>query len=429
MSDKRSGLELHHWILIGMALGALLGLPLNIMAEKGSLHPSWPQAIAFLGQQLGTLFLRLLQMVVVPLIVCSLIKGVTGLGNLGQLGKLGAMTFAYYICTSLLAITTGIVLVNVVQPGAGALLSALSPGAEPEAALPEALQAQQSLGAVLWNQVLRMIPSNPVAAAAEGNMLAIIFFSLLLGIFISITSGESGRILARLFQAGFEVMMRITLFVIRLAPFGVFGFMLHAAASKGLSVFADLALYMVTVFCGLCFHALLTLPVLLVIFTGRSPLAFAKAMSPALVTAFSTASSNATLPLTMASAEKRAGLDQRIGSFVLPLGATVNMDGTALYEAVAVLFIAQAYGIDLSLGQQVVVAFTALLASIGAAAIPHAGLVMMVIVLNAVGLPASAVGLIIAVDRLLDMCRTAVNVWSDSTATAVVATRAPSAPV
>ncbi len=421
------GLELHHWILIGMALGALVGLPLNILAERGSLDPSWPRTVAFFGQQLGTLFLRLLQMVVVPLIGCSLITGVTGLGDLGRLGKLGVITFAYYICTSLLAITTGIVLVNLIRPGAGALLSDLSSGAEPTAALPEALQAEQSIGEVVWNQVLRMIPSNPVAAAAAGDMLPIIFFSLLLGIFISITGGESSRILARFFRAGFEVMMRITLFVIRLAPFGVFGFMLHAAAGKGLSVFADLALYMLTVFGALCFHAVLTLPVLLLIFTGRSPLDFARAMSPALLTAFSTASSNATLPLTMASAEKRAGLDQRIGSFVLPLGATVNMDGTALYEAVAVLFIAQTYGIDLTLGQQVLVAFTALLASIGAAGIPHAGLVMMVVVLNAVGLPASAVGLILAVDRVLDMCRTAVNVWSDSTATAVVAARAPNA--
>ena len=411
-----------------MILGALLGLPLNILAERGSLDPSWPRELAFLGEQLGTVFLRLLQMVVVPLIICSLISGVTGLGDLGRLGKLGAMTFAYYIFTSLLAITTGIVLVNLIRPGAGAGLSELSPGAEAAAALPEALQAEQSVGTLVWNQVLRMIPRNPVAAAAEGDMLAIIFFSLLLGIFISITGGESGRILTRFFRAGFEVVMRITLFVIRLAPFGVFGFMLHAAAGKGLSVFAELALYMLTVFCGLCFHGLVTLPLLLVVFTGRSPRKFARAMSPALVTAFSTASSNATLPLTMASAEKRAGLDQRIGSFVLPLGATVNMDGTALYEAVAVLFIAQALGIDLSLGQQVLVAFTALLASIGAAAIPHAGIVMMVIVLNAVGLPASAVGLILAVDRVLDMCRTAVNVWSDSTATAVVAARATSIP-
>ncbi|MFQ5410851.1 MAG: dicarboxylate/amino acid:cation symporter [Phycisphaerae bacterium] len=202
---------------------------------------------------------------------------------------------------------------------------------------------------------------------------------------------------------------------------GVLGFMLYASAGKGYGVFIPLAWYMLTVFLALAFHALITLPLLLTLLGRRSPWAFYKAMSPALLTAFSTASSNGTLPLTLTSIEKRAGISNRISSFVLPLGATINMDGTALYEAVAVLFIAQVYDKDLSMAQQVVVAITALLASIGAAGIPHAGTVMMVIVLGAVGLPLEAVGLILAVDRILDMCRTSVNVWSDSTACAVVA--------
>ena len=333
------------------------------------------------------------------------------------MGKLGGRTFAFYLTTSLLAICTGIVMVNLFQPGLGADRSTLDSGGK---AVPSAVDGDRSLGRVLWDQLLHMVPKNPVGAAASGDMLPIIFFSLLLGIFINSTGGDKAKLLKDGFVAGFEVMMKMTIFVIRLAPIGVFGFMVYAAADKGLDVFATLAKYMLTVFVALSFHALVTLPLLLLLFARRSPWKFAKAMAPALVTAFSTASSNATLPLTMNSVEQRAGVRQQTSAFVLPLGATINMDGTALYEAVAVLFIAQAFGNDLSLGQQVVVAVTALLASVGAAGIPHAGTVMMVIVLDAVGLPASAVGIILAVDRVLDMCRTTVNVWSDSTAAALI---------
>jgi Na+/H+-dicarboxylate symporter len=215
--------------------------------------------------------------------------------------------------------------------------------------------------------------------------------------------------------------MRLTLAVVALAPIGVFGFMLSAAAGHGLAAFEALGLYALTVFAGLLLHAGVTLPTIVWVFAKRSPLQHVKTMTPALLTAFSTASSNGTLPLTMKCVEE-AGVPNEVSSFVLPLGATINMDGTALYEAVAVLFIAQVYGMDLSLGQQAVVALTALLASVGAAGIPHAGTVMMVVVLSAVGLPTTAVGLILAVDRILDMCRTTVNVYSDTVA-AVVVTR------
>jgi Na+/H+-dicarboxylate symporter len=217
-------------------------------------------------------------------------------------------------------------------------------------------------------------------------------------------------------------MMKMTMAVIQLAPLGVLCLMLFAAATQGLSVFGRLGMYMVTVACALAMHALIILPLILRFMGRRSPWKFAQAMSPALLTAFSSASSNATLPLTLTSVERRAGVSNRVSSFVLPLGATVNMDGTALYEVVAVLFIANLTpGVDLTIVQQVIVAFTALLASIGAAGIPHAGLVMMVIILQAVGLPTEAQGLIIAVDRVLDMCRTCVNVWSDSCGCAVIA--------
>lgn len=288
---------------------------------------------------------------------------------------------------------------------------------------------KQGLGETLWKQLFNLIPSNPFGSMADStnrSILGVIFFSLLFGAFVIVVGGETGALMSKLFSGAFDVMMRMTMLIIKTAPVGVFGFMLYASAGKGFDVFRPLGWYMLTVFAGLAFHALVTLPLLLLLVARRSPWEFYKAMSPALLTAFSTASSNGTLPLTLSSVEERAGVSNRVSSFVLPLGATINMDGTALYEAVAVLFISQAYGMDLSFGQQVVIAFTALLASIGAAGIPHAGTVMMVIVLGAANLPLDAVGLILAVDRILDMCRTSVNVWSDSTACAVVARLEPS---
>lgn len=411
---------LHHFILLAMALGLVVGLSLNYLVSHGVVDAGVAQSAASFGHGLGTLFLRLLQMVVVPLIICSLVSGITNVSNLKGLGALGLRTLLYYISTSLLAIITGIVLVNLIGPGQGVDLSVLQSEAQVSDSSAIIQRSDQPIATILWQQLLQMIPNNPIAAAADGNMLAVIFFSIFLGICISGTGGESGDRFSRLFHAGFEVMMKMTLFIIRLAPVGVFGYILFASADKDPSIFRSLLWYMLTVFSGLMIHAFISLPLILTIFAKRSPIAFAQAMGAALITAFSTASSNATLPLTLSSIEKRAKVDRGVSAFVLPLGATINMDGTALYEAVAVLFIAQAFGVELSTSQQVVVAFTALVASIGAAGIPHAGLVMMVVVLNAVQLPTTAVALILGVDRILDMCRTTVNVWSDSIAAAVI---------
>src|SRR5690606_31989226 len=290
---------------------------------------------------------------------------------------------------------------------------------------------------VLWEQLKGMVPDNPIAAAATSTMLPTIFFSIMLGIFISVVEHDARReaqiresvaLVRRFFEGLFAVMMEITLKVIALAPLGVFGFVLYAAAAHGLPVFVALFDYAATVTLALATHALVILPLIVFFVAKRSPRAYASAMMPALLTAFSTASSNGTLPLTMELASEKGGVNKPVASFVLPLGATINMDGTALYEAVAVLFIAQVYGFDLGLGQQVVVALTALLASVGAAGIPHAGAVMMVVVLTAVGLPLEGVGLIMAVDRVLDMARTGVNVWSDSIACAVVDRFTPRGP-
>lgn len=395
----------------------------TIAAENGTLPEFWQSLavshppgiggqIITIAKAIGDLFLRLLKMVTVPLILTSLITGVTGLGGQGNFGRMFSRTILYYIVTSLLAITTGLILVNLIRPGVGAILPGGGKTIEP---------ADQSLAEIIYQQINRLIPTNPFAAIAGGEFLSIISFAILTGMFINFVGGEHGRRLKELFESAFAVIMRMTAAVISLAPIGVAAFMIYATGTQGLAIFKTLAWYMLTVFAALLVHAVVILPLVLKLFGKRNPWQFSQQMSPALLTAFSTASSNATLPLTMNCIEKRAGISNETSSFVLPLGATINMDGTALYEVVAVMFIAQATaGFDLTLAQQITVAFTALIASVGAAGIPHAGLVMMAIVLQAVGLPLEAQGIIIAVDRVLDMCRTSVNVWSDSCGCAVV---------
>jgi proton glutamate symport protein len=361
---------------------------------------------------IGDLFLRMLKMITVPLIITSLITGVAGLGNSAELGRMFGRTLLYYAATSMLAIITGLIIVNIVQPGIGANL----PGGTEQVLA----GGDESLSGILFGLLENLIPTNPIAAVANGQFLSIITFSILFGVFLIRTGGASAEFFRKFFQSSFEIIMNMTLAIIKLAPIGVLGFMIYATSSQGLTIFITLAWYMLAVFLSLLIHATIVLPLLVKYIAKRSPLEYAKAMSPALMTAFSTASSNGTLPLTISCVEQRAGVSNRVSSFVLPLGATINMDGTALYEAVAVLFIAQAYHGDVTIAQQVVVAITALLASIGAAGIPHAGLVMMAIVLQAVNLPLEAQGIIIAVDRVLDMCRTSVNVWSDSCGCAVI---------
>lgn len=365
------------------------------------------------AKRFGGLFLRMLQMVAIPLVVSSLITGIMGLGDASQIGKMFGKTMGYYLCTSLLAIITGLVVVNVFQPGVDSPI-VFSGGEE--------IVGSTSLAETLFVQLETLIPKNPFHALASGDFLSVISFSIMFAVCALIVGGKTAEFINDFFESCFQVMMQLTLFIIMLAPYGVFLLMLYVTSTHGASVFASLVWYMCAVLAALGIHACITLPLILRYIAKRNPWEYAKSMSPALLTAFSTASSNGTLPLTMACVEKRAGVDNRTSSFVLPLGATINMDGTALYEAVAVLFIAQLHtGESLPLSYQLVVALTALLVSIGAAGIPHAGLVMMVIILQAVNLPIEMQGIILAVDRVLDMCRTSVNVWSDSCGCAVVA--------
>jgi len=407
-------------------------IPRTVVATLGKLKTHDPVAYAVFRQNgrslartvgdlakiLGDLFLRMLKMISVPLIVASLLSGITGLGRAERLGKMFGRTLLYYLATSMLAITIGLLMVNFINPG---LINPEITAAEQAAPVAEAVQQHgKGLAVVLFEQLQNMIPPNPFEAVASGKFLSIIAFTIAIGVCTILVGGAVAEKVNELVDAAFQVMMKFTMLIIRLAPIGVFFLMLSVTATQGAGIFSTLGWYMLTVACALAIHALVVLPLVLHFVAKRNPLEFAKAMSPALLTAFSSASSNGTLPLTLTCVEQRAKVSNRVSSFVLPLGATINMDGTALYEVVAVLFIAQMSGVDLSLSQQIIVAFTALLASIGAAGIPHAGLVMMVIILQAVGLPTESQGLIIAVDRVLDMCRTAVNVWSDSCGCAVV---------
>lgn len=378
---------------------------------------SSPRARALLPLSfLADAFRRLLQMLIVPLILTSLVTGVASLGNLRSLGRIGVKTLSYYVATSLLAILVGLVLVQVIQPGWEAKLD-LAERVEREDLAPD----EGFLGIFL-----RMIPQNVFAAFGENaQILQVIFFSLLLGAFITRVGGSSGDLLRRLFEAGFQVMMKVAEFVLLFIPVGVFALIARVVGSSGFEPFIPLLKLMLTVVLALLIHACATLPLMLLLLARVRPLRWARCVMPALVTAFSTASSAVTLPETMRSVEERGGVSNRTGAFVLPLGATINMDGTALYECVGVIFLAQYYAsagdFELTLGGQLVVVITALLASIGAAGIPAAGLVMMTTILSALRLPLDGVVLLLAVDRPLDMLRTAVNVWSDTTCAAIVA--------
>jgi proton glutamate symport protein len=395
-------IKLHWQILIALVLAILFGF-------------FFPQDVQYV-KWMGDMFLRGLKMIIVPLILTSIVTGVANIGDAQDLGKLGLKTIVYYITTSLFAILTGLLLVNFIQPGVGADLG-----------FSKSIEGIDVSSQGLGNVLMKMVPTNIFQALASADMLAIIFFSILVGFFLMKIAKEYKDPLLNLFNGGFELMMKITSFVIKFTPVGIFGIVAAVVAEQAgdrqalLDITQRLGMYMAAVLGGLFFHAFITLPVLLRLIGKVNPYKHFQAMTTPLLTAFSTSSSSATLPLTMDAVENNVGVSNKITSFVLPLGATVNMDGTALYECVAAMFIAQAYGIHLSFLSQIVVVFTALLASIGAAGIPMAGLVMITVILSAVGLPLEGVGLILAVDRILDMCRTTVNVWSDSCGSAIIA--------
>ncbi|MGM0667495.1 MAG: dicarboxylate/amino acid:cation symporter [Bacteroidota bacterium] len=392
----RGKYTLTFWIFGGFILGIIAGSLLG-------------DSILPFAEPLANIFLRLLRMAIIPLVITSIISAVVQVGSAHGLGRIGLRTLFYYLTTSFLAIITGQALVNIFRPGEGAEI-----GLEAD---PESIEAiEQGLGSILLN----IIPENPFQAMAEGDVLPVIFFSILFGFFITRLKTEQRDLLGNVFDAAFEAMLKMTTFIIWSAPFGVFGIITEIVAETGFASFKSLGFYFIIVLAGLAIHMFITLPLLLRTLGKISPVKHYRGMLPALLTAFTTCSTIVTLPLTMKAVTEESGASKRAAGFVLPIGATMNMDGTALYECVATIFIAQVYGFELSFTAQLTVAVTAVLASIGAASIPMSGMVMMSIILSAVGLPLEGVAIILAVDRILDMFRTTANVFSDSCGAVII---------
>ena len=407
-------IKLHWQIVIALGLAALAGV------VTAQLSDSTAERVVAFYTFAGTLFLNALKMLIVPLVFSSIISGIAGVGKTGALGRLGGKTLVYYLATSLLAILLGLLLVNLIQPGLDNGVPVKPP--EDRAAVASSLERIEGTGVGDVAEVfLRMIPPNVVSAAAQGQMLGLIFFSLLFGFYLTRIPTTYGDHLMNFWQGVFEVMMKITDLVMKFAPIGIFALVAKVVATTGFREFLSVGWFFITVLLALLIHAGVTMPLLLSVIAKVNPIRLYRAMASALLTAFSTASSSATLPITMECVEKNAGVSNRTSSFVLPLGATINMDGTALYECVAAMFIAQAYGLELTFAVQFTVVMIALLTSIGVAGIPAASLVAITIILGAIGLPLEAIGLILVVDRVLDMFRTSVNVFSDSCGAVIMA--------
>lgn len=396
---KLPKIKLHWQILIALVLSVLFGY----YVPEGIKYTAW----------MGDIFLTALKMVIVPLILSSIISGVTSMGNGKNLGRLGGKTILYYVSTSTLAIFTGLILVNVIRPGVGI-----------EMGFSQTVEDLSEKAGSVNDILMRIVPANIFESMAKGDILPIIFFAIIFGVFITKVNDKYKESLTTFFEAVFEVMMKMTMFIIQFTPLGIFGIVSREVARNAnnlADIAGGMAIYMLTVVLALGIHAFVTLPLIVRFIAKAKPFLHLKNMATPLLTAFSTASSSATLPLSMEAVEHKSGVSNKITSFTLPLGATVNMDGTALYECVAAMFIAQVYGIDLSFVEQLLIVVTALLASIGAAGIPMAGLVMLTVILTAAGLPLEGIGLILAVDLPLDMMRTTINVWSDSCGAVTVA--------
>jgi Na+/H+-dicarboxylate symporter len=391
-------------ILIGMIGGFAVGLLLKAIGIDGFIGE---YVLDGLFHVVGSIFLASLKLLVVPLVFVSLVCGTAALDDIGRLGRVGGKTLGLYLLSTGLAVTLAVSAAAFIQPGSGFDLVADT-----------AFQAKEA--PPLTEVLIRLFPTNPIQAMAEGNMLQIIVFSVLFGLALTL-SGQPGQNVLRVFKDLNTVVLRLVTLLMVLAPYGVFCLIVRVFAVQGIDAIAPLARYFLLVLAVLLVHALVVYPAMLRFLAGLSPLTFYRKMRDPLVLAFSTASSNATLPVTLDNCERRLGADNRVASFTVPLGATINMDGTAIMQGVATGFIAQAYGVDIGITGYLMVVVTATLASIGTAGVPGVGLIMLAMVLRQVNLPVEGIGLIIGVDRLLDMVRTAVNVTGDSAVTLVVA--------
>ncbi len=388
-------------ILIAMILGVFCG----VLFQENTI----------IFKPIGDMFIRLLNMVMLPLVFASLVVGVVNLGNVQSLGRLGTRTSIYYISTTFIAVLIGLIMVNFIEPGVGANIDTTAQSIVIQ-------NYESSSDSISFIGMLEeIVPGNIFGALTQENMLGIIFIALLFGSSL-LALGSSGSHLKKVIEEFNNVFLKITDWIMVLAPFGVFALVAFMVGNTGFEALKPIFFYVATVLIALATHLLFTLSGILVIIVKYSPIVFLKKMFPAIATAFSTDSSIVTLPVTMECIEKNIGVSKKVSSFMLPLGATINMDGTALYEAVAVVFIAQVFGYDMTIAQQLIIMLTAMLASVGAAGIPSAGLVTMVIVLRSVNLPLEGIGLLLPVDRILDMFRTTVNIISDSCGAMVIAT-------
>ena len=403
--NTKKPMSLTSRVILGMVAGILTGFAIRtLFADNGFVDAYIVNGLFEVG---GQIFVASLKMLVVPLVFVSLVCGTSSLKDLSTLGRMGGKTLAFYVATTAIAITLALTMGTLFQPGAGADLTAASSFKSAEA---------PSLGQV----IIDMFPTNPISAMAEGKTLQVIVFAVLFGIAIS-AAGKPGERIAAFFSDLNEVIMKLVAILMNLAPYGVFFLMAKLFTGLGLSAIFNLAEYFVVLAGTLLLHGLVTYSLMLKGFTGLNPITFLRKMEDAIMFAFSTASSNATIPVTMETAQHRMGVENRVSSFTVPLGATVNLDGTAIMQGVATAFIAQAFNIDLTMGDYLMVIMTATLASIGTAGVPGVGLVMLAMVLNQVGLPLEGIALIMGVDRLLDMIRTAVNITGDSAVTIIVA--------
>lgn len=395
MGIKR--LNLTTKILIGLILGIIVGF----------FFMGAPNIANNYIQPFGTLFLNLIKMIIVPLVLSSLVVGAASVGDVAKLGRIGVKTIVYFLVTTAFAVVIGLVLGNIMQPGLGLTLPAgteVKPGEVPS----------------IVTTLLNIVPTNAVDAMVKGNMLQIIVFALFLGIGITLV-GEKGKPLFSVFDSLAEVMYKITSIIMEYAPIGVFALMVPVVAVNGPAVLLPLLKVILAVYIGCILHAIIVYSFSVKIFAGMSPMYFFRGIFEAAMVAFTTCSSSGTLPITMRNTEDNLGVPRSITSFVLPLGATINMDGTALYQGVCALFIAQVYGVELTFAQQITVIISATLASIGTAGVPGAGFIMLTMVLQSVGLPLEASALIAGIDRILDMIRTSINIVGDASCSVVVA--------
>jgi len=386
-------------IAIALVAGVVVGVALNLTGNE---------AIAGGIKNIGTLFISAIQMLVVPLIFVSLVCGMTSLRDLNKMGRIGLKTVVLYMITTAIAITIGLLLGAIFQPGTGIDLSATATATAPS-------EAPSFIGTILG-----LVPSNPIAAAAEGNVLQIIVFAIVFGLAINM-AGEKGAIVRNFFESMSEVMYKLTDIVIWFAPYGVFALMTWVAGTYGISVLLPLGGVIVAVYVGCVVQAVLVYGGMVKFVAGLNPVRFFQGIIEPQIVAFTTTSSAGTLPVSLKATQNNLGVSKSVSSFVLPLGATINMDGTALYQGVCALFVAQAYGIELGTGDFVTIILTSTLASIGTAGVPGAGLIMLSLVLTSVGLPLEGVALIAGIDRILDMARTALNITGDCSVSVVVA--------